>query len=164
VNLHPTALAAWAGFLVTFLNLLPFSQLDGGHVAYALFGERQNRFARYIFFFPLILALYNALKFGHLVFIEDERLSTATFFGPTVMWLILFALLVLLRNRAGGAHPPTDATPRLGQIRKGVAVLTLSFFVLLFMPSPWVFSSYDEAEPAVPTAPEDEQAHDTGEG
>jgi membrane-associated protease RseP (regulator of RpoE activity) len=37
--LHPTGVAAWFGVLVTLLNLLPFSQLDGGHVAYALFGR-----------------------------------------------------------------------------------------------------------------------------
>ena len=37
--LHPTGVAAWFGILVTLLNLLPFSQLDGGHVAYALFGR-----------------------------------------------------------------------------------------------------------------------------
>ena len=37
--LHPTGVAAWFGILITLLNLLPFAQLDGGHVAYALFGS-----------------------------------------------------------------------------------------------------------------------------
>lgn len=36
VYLHPTAIAAWVGMYATALNLLPSSQLDGGHIVYAL--------------------------------------------------------------------------------------------------------------------------------
>jgi membrane-associated protease RseP (regulator of RpoE activity) len=41
--LHPTGVAAWFGILVTLLNLLPFAQLDGGHIGYALFGRWHQR-------------------------------------------------------------------------------------------------------------------------
>jgi Peptidase family M50 len=43
ILLHPIAVAAWVGLLATAVNLLPMGQLDGGHIVYALVGERGHR-------------------------------------------------------------------------------------------------------------------------
>ena len=39
-TISPMGFAAWFGMLATALNLLPFGQLDGGHMAYAMFGRK----------------------------------------------------------------------------------------------------------------------------
>jgi len=57
--LHPIAFAGWVGLFVTALNLLPISQLDGGHINYALFGGRSRLVAGIAF---LALAIVTAIQ------------------------------------------------------------------------------------------------------
>ena len=41
--LHPIAFAGWLTTLLTFLNIFPIGQLDGGHITWALFGPTWHR-------------------------------------------------------------------------------------------------------------------------
>jgi len=45
--MSPILYAAWFGFLITFLNLLPAWQLDGGHIARATFGRKVHKIMTY---------------------------------------------------------------------------------------------------------------------
>lgn len=53
--LHPLALAGWIGTLITFLNIFPIGQLDGGHVARAVLGPRLHKTVSYIATLVMIL-------------------------------------------------------------------------------------------------------------
>jgi hypothetical protein len=57
-------------------------------------------------------------------------------FGNSFTWLVWFVVLAVIMRVSGRDHPPTEPG-ELSPIRKGIAVLTLALFVLLFMPTPW---------------------------
>jgi membrane-associated protease RseP (regulator of RpoE activity) len=135
VQLSPIAFAGWTGLFITMLNLLPVGQLDGGHVAYALFGPRQHRISRFIRYGLLLLVPINALwrlAPGLRSGLDDRLWSMAA--SASIPWFGWFVVLTLL-ERWGGGHPPTESGELSGN-RRIIAIGTLVLFVLLFMPTP----------------------------
>ena len=68
VIMSPILFAAWLGFLITFLNLLPAWQLDGGHMARAVFGQKIHKFATYGSVGILFLLNYQMMAMFILIF------------------------------------------------------------------------------------------------
>ncbi len=112
ILLHPVGVAAWFGFFVTALNLIPAGQLDGGHIVYALFGGRH--------------ALISKLAVAALVLIGLA-------FG-SINWLVWAALIV---GVMGFQHGPTmdDITPLDGR-RRALGLFALILLFLLLPPVP----------------------------
>jgi membrane-associated protease RseP (regulator of RpoE activity) len=199
--LSPIAFAAWAGLFVTMINLFPVGQLDGGHVAFALLGKRQDRAAviahrSMLAFFFVSVASYVArdVRAGLGLHRIGEHVNNSMFWlvwfevlaiigavstrgrGPVdspetmtiqtrilatvplvllagigrdqssptlwVAWFVGLGVLLAMEVRGGTLrkhalfdHPPTNAEP-MGLARTIVAVVTLVFFALLFMPTP----------------------------
>jgi membrane-associated protease RseP (regulator of RpoE activity) len=136
VFLHPTAFAGWVGLFMTMLNLIPVGQLDGGHVAYALFGKRQDRYSRWVHRGLLAVAAIDGLVMAGLALRAHKPWSDVLGALPTGLnWLVWFGVLWLLTRGPRAAHPPTD-DETLSPFRKALAWATLVLFVLLFMPIP----------------------------
>jgi membrane-associated protease RseP (regulator of RpoE activity) len=109
--LHPLAYAGWVGLFITSLNLLPVGQLDGGHVVYAVFGNR----SRWVFY-GVILGL------GILAIFHN------------IGWFTLVVFLMIF----GRNHPrPLDDETMLDGTRKKLAMLMLAVFILSFIPAPF---------------------------
>ncbi|MGB9765322.1 MAG: site-2 protease family protein [Candidatus Saccharicenans sp.] len=108
--LHPLAVAGWVGLLVTSFNLFPVGQLDGGHIFYALFGEKSKKISM------LVVAILGFLGIFY-----------------WAGWLI-WALLILL---VGLKHPPViEELQPLSLKRKITADLIVIIFILSFIPAP----------------------------
>jgi membrane-associated protease RseP (regulator of RpoE activity) len=135
VFLGPMAFAGWTGLFITALNLIPIGQLDGGHIAYALFGLRQNRFARVLHASLLGMFVLNLVRFMIPVARERAWSHAGQAFGNALPWLVWYILLKLIMRAGGQDHPPTEPG-ELSPVRKWVALFSLLLFVLLFMPTP----------------------------
>lgn len=140
VFLNPVAFAGWTGVFVTMLNLIPIGQLDGGHIAYALFGPRQNAYSRFIHGGLLLMFALNMARFLLLplrargLHLEPGQLTQAL--SNSMFWLVWFVILIAIKRVGGRDHPPTEPGD-LSPGRRAVAVFSLILFVLLFMPTPW---------------------------
>jgi len=112
VILHPVGFAAWFGLFITSLNLLPIGQLDGGHVAYALLGERQRSVA--VALVPILMV------FGWLGW------------KGWFLWVGLAGLM-------GLAHPPVRNPGReLGATRVLIGWIALLIFAVTFSWEPFI--------------------------
>lgn len=140
VQLHPMALAGWGGFMLTMLNLLPWGQLDGGHIAYALFGEHQHRFARWLRRALLLVFAYNVFTYVVPVLLHRSSQTLGDAISTSINWLIWYGITGAMARFSGEDHPPFEPEP-LGFGRQLVAVLCLVLFVLLFLPTPMAFHS-----------------------
>lgn len=111
---HPIAMAAWAGFFVTSLNILPMGQLDGGHVIRGLFPKHFRK----IYYVTAGLLLIIGVLFASPVWI---------------FWVIMAKLMTKLDHPG----PLNDISPlSSGKWLYGVVLLLL--LVLTFTPAPIV--------------------------
>lgn len=111
VFIHNVAFAGWAGILVTALNLIPAGTLDGGHVVYALFGDKARKA------FPFIVGLLAVL---------------GIFWSGWWLW----AALLFWLGRVNAQ--PMDQITELDPTRKAIAYAMAGVFILVFTPVPFM--------------------------
>ncbi len=108
-QLNPFFMAGWVGMLITGLNMLPVSQLDGGHTIYALFGKDAYKIARA---FIIVAIAYVVLNLEQ-----------------AAIWTPMLILVILL----GIHHPPTaDDNVELDDFRWILGVASMAIPVLCF--------------------------------
>lgn len=113
VNIHPVVFAAWFGMLATAWNLLPFGQLDGGHLTYATLGDR----SRYFSLATVVAAIV-------MCFISYS-------------WLLMTGMMLAMLYFLGPRHPRVLAEYEpLGPGRYALFVFAIVMMILCFTPVP----------------------------
>ncbi len=110
--LHPVAIAGWVGILVTFLNLIPAAQLDGGHIARAFLSEKTHRY------FTILLG-FLLMAMGFL----------------WIGWMI-WAALILFMGSMGNPGALDEVTP-ISKKRIALAAVAVVIFFLSVTPVPF---------------------------
>ena len=120
---HPMADAAWAGFLVTALNLFPAGQLDGGRISYALFGAHHRAIGKGTVAALVLAGVASAL--WSLVSGDGDVASSLNWF----VWAGLISFVV-------GFHhsPPLDDVTPLTSGRRTLGIFCLLLIVVLMPP------------------------------
>jgi membrane-associated protease RseP (regulator of RpoE activity) len=118
---YPFLCVGWFGAFVTALNLLPVGQLDGGHVAYAMFGSVSHRLSQAVL---VVLVLLGTAGIFPLLGIQF-----AYGWAGWLMWSVVLA--VLLRSKRF-RHPPLDDIQELGTIRECIGWLCWLIFIVSF--------------------------------
>jgi membrane-associated protease RseP (regulator of RpoE activity) len=117
---NPVIIGGWVGMFVTFLNLLPVGQFDGGHIVRAILGPDQERVAA-----AVPAALFGLA--GYLYVVHEET-------NAVVLWGFWGVLAIGLAYM-GPAAPIRDEA--IGPKRKAVGALTLVLGLLCFTPVPF---------------------------
>jgi membrane-associated protease RseP (regulator of RpoE activity) len=113
INIHPMVFAAWFGMLATALNLLPFGQLDGGHITYASVG-RYSTAISLLTVGTAILLTYNSTS-----------------------WLFMTLMMLAMLLAFGPRHPRVlYEYEQLPASRYAVALFALVIFIVCFTPVP----------------------------
>ena len=108
-QLNPYFMAGWVGMLITGLNMMPISQLDGGHTIYALFLDKAHTLAKWFVSFAILYVVSNL--------------------DQAVMWVPMLVLVIFM----GIHHPPTanDNVP-LGRVRWAIGLASLAIPLICF--------------------------------
>ncbi|HMQ68574.1 MAG TPA: site-2 protease family protein [Ignavibacteria bacterium] len=121
---YPFLCVGWFGLLITSLNMLPVGQLDGGHISYAMFGNK-HKFVAYVVF--ALLIIFGLLGLLPLIGINNNIGSL-----NWLVWAILIFFVIKIR------HPQTysETEAPLGPGRMLTGWFTYFIFIVSFCPVP----------------------------
>lgn len=145
---YPFLNVGWFGLFVTTLNMLPMGQLDGGHIVYSMFGNKQKIISKTIWYILIVIGVLSLVKVSFEMLSFEYENSFMIFlkntFYPVLKYLIsnfpvifngwsgwlfwaLIAKFVLKLN-----HPPINDEAKLDKTRMIIGWISIIILMLSF--------------------------------
>lgn len=148
---YPFLCVGWFGLFVTAMNLLPIGQLDGGHIAHAMFSHGQARIGRIVWWCIAVMGLGSLLSYVHSRIMFDSPDSLYTFFQSLLLpplnllhtyfpafyqsWSGWVLWAVILRFFIRIEHPEVDDEEPLDTKRMAVGFVAALILIVSFCPT-----------------------------
>ena len=116
LDLHPVAISGYIGLIVTALNLMPFGQLDGGHIIHAMLGQRA----------AIIIGQLTRIVVIALAFLRRDFL----------LWAIVLLLMPV------GDQPALNDVTELDNRRDLLGILSMAILLAILLPLPKVLATW----------------------
>ena len=125
---YPYLCAGWFGLFITSMNMIPVGQLDGGHISYAMFGDK-NHFRISVIAFTIMFV------FGLFGFIDAIlELNFNIGWSGWLFWSLILYFVIKLK------HPPVTESTELDYSRKILGWISFFIFLISFSPVPFMLT------------------------
>jgi membrane-associated protease RseP (regulator of RpoE activity) len=125
---YPFLCVGWFGLFITSMNMIPVGQLDGGHIAYAMFGDQNH--------FKLSVICTSVMFVFGIIGLLDSMLEINYGIGWSgwLFWALILYFVIKLK------HPPVLDSTELDSGRKLVGYFSFFIFLISFSPMPFMLS------------------------
>jgi membrane-associated protease RseP (regulator of RpoE activity) len=125
---YPFLCVGWFGLFITSMNMIPVGQLDGGHIAYAMFGDQNH--------FKLSVICTSVMFVFGIIGLLDSMLEINYGIGWSgwLFWALILYFVIKLK------HPPVHDSTELDSGRKLVGYLSFFIFLISISPMPIMLS------------------------
>lgn len=125
---YPFLCVGWFGLFVTSMNMIPVGQLDGGHIVYAMFGEKKHEAIASVSLIILVILGVSSFLF--------EFIEAKISFGWSgwLIWSMILFFFIKVK------HPPVEQFEKLDLTRIILGYISLIILFLSFSPSPFIIS------------------------
>jgi membrane-associated protease RseP (regulator of RpoE activity) len=121
---YPLLCVGWFGLFITSMNMIPVGQLDGGHISFAMFGEKTHYKISVIAF--SVMFVFGLIGFAD-TFLE---LNYGIGWSGWLFWSLILYFIIKLK------HPPVLDATQLDSRRMLVGYFSFFIFLISFSPMP----------------------------